>query len=405
MTDTTKPALLMLVHRIPYPPNKGDKIRSFHLLKNLSQHYNVYLACFVDDAFDEQYIPELKQWCSAFCCIRLYKTQAMLRGLTAFLTNKAVTLPYYYSSEMTRWVQQQVAEHNITQALVYSSAMAQYVENLAGVNTKVIDFVDIDSDKWQQYAKRSRGIKRWFYQRESRLLQRYEVKICQLFDRSLFVSEDEAKAFRNLVPVNAQGKVHSLSNGVDIDYFNPAQALPQPEISLPADYIVFTGAMDYWANVDAVCWFCQHIWPNLRQHYPSLQFVIVGGNPHPDVKALGGLAGVVVTGRVTDVRPYIRGAQFAVAPMLIARGIQNKVLEAMAMDKAVVCTTMAMEGINAPLSNTTCIADSAEDFIKQCLTLLAASTQPGNNRKWVITHFSWQYTLTRLNGFIQAEVA
>ncbi|GAB2929752.1 TIGR03087 family PEP-CTERM/XrtA system glycosyltransferase [Rheinheimera gaetbuli] len=405
MIATIKPPLLMLVHRIPYPPNKGDKIRSFHLLKNLSQHYRVYLACFIDDPFDEQYLPELKQWCTELCCIRLYKKPAMLRGLTAFLTNKAVTLPYYYSSVVQNWVTARISEQAISQVLVYSSAMAQYVEHQPTLVTKVIDFVDIDSDKWQQYAERSTGIKRWFYRREARLLQRYEINICRQFDRSLFVSEDEAEAFRTLLPAALQHKVSSLSNGVDIEFFDPQSALPAAEITLPAQYLVFTGAMDYWANVDAVCWFCHEVWPALRQQHPNLQFLIVGGNPHPDVKALSKLAGVVVTGRVADVRPYLKSAQYAVAPMLIARGIQNKVLEAMAMNKAIICTPMAMEGINAPLTADTQVAEHAPAFIQACLTMLAASGQPGSNRQWIVQHFSWQNTLARLNSFIRSEAA
>lgn len=405
MTATTKPPLLMLVHRIPYPPNKGDKIRSFHLLKNLSQQYRIYLACFIDDPYDEQYLPELKQWCAEVCCIRLHKKPAMIRGLTAFLTSKAVTLPYYFSGAMQRWVNNKVTQHDIRQVLVYSSAMAQYVEQLPQLTTKVIDFVDIDSDKWQQYARRSQGLKRWFYQREARLLQRYEIDICQKFNKSLFVSEDEATAFRNLLPITIQRKVHSLSNGVDIDYFDPQLALPSAEITLPAQYLVFTGAMDYWANVDAVCWFCHDVWPTLRQHYPNLQFLIVGGNPHSDVKALSQLGGVVVTGRVADVRPYLKSALFAVAPMLIARGIQNKVLEAMAMNKAIVCTPMAMEGINAPLTAHTQVAENAAAFIQTCLTMLSAAEQNSSSRQWVIQYFSWQYTLGKLNNFIMSEAA
>lgn len=405
MTAMIKPPLLMLVHRIPYPPNKGDKIRSFHLLKNLSQHYSIYLACFIDDPYDEQYLPELQHWCADVCCIRLHKKPAMLRGLTAFLTNKAVTLPYYYSSDVQRWVNKTVTQHGINQVLVYSSAMAQYVEQQPKLTTKVIDFVDIDSDKWQQYAQRSSGIKRWFYQREARLLQRYEIDICHQFDRSLFVSEDEATAFRALLPASIQHKVSSLSNGVDTEFFDPKVLLPEAEINLPAQYLVFTGAMDYWANVDAVRWFCQQVWPALRQHYPTLQFLIVGGNPHPDVKALSQLAGVVVTGRVADVRPYLKSALFAVAPMLIARGIQNKVLEAMAMNKAILCTPMAMEGINAPLTAATQVAEGAEAFIQLALAMLAETGQHGSNRQWIMQHFSWQYTLTKLNNFIQPEAA
>lgn len=398
-----KPPLLLLVHRIPYPPNKGDKIRSFHLLKALSERYQVHLGCFYDDDFDQQYISSLQQWCETVCCLRLSKWRAMLTGLTGFLSAKAVTLPYYYQRQMAAWVTATKQRYGIEKVLVYSSAMAQYVDSIHFAKlTRVIDFVDIDSDKWRQYASKSSGIKKWFYQREAQLLQQYELAICQRFNRSLFVSEDEASAFRNLLTPELQPKVLSLLNGVDTDYFSPDASITPPKPSLPANFIVFTGAMDYWANVDAVCWFCQHVWPVLRRHQPDLQFWIVGGKPTADVQALSQQAGVVVTGRVPDVRPYLAAARFAVAPMLIARGIQNKVLEAMAMNKAVVCSAMAMEGINAPRNANAVVADGVEQFSKACLQLLSEQAAP-TNRQWILEHFTWPQTLAALPRLIEAE--
>jgi sugar transferase (PEP-CTERM/EpsH1 system associated) len=397
--NATKPSLLLLVHRIPYPPNKGDKIRSFNLMKALSEHYHIHLGCFYDDSYDQQYIVTLSQWCKSVCCLNLAKWRATLTGLSGFISGNAITLPYYYHSGMSAWVKQTLKTEHIGSVLVYSSSMAQYVDNKAGSTlNRVIDFVDIDSDKWRQYAEKNSGIKRWFYHREARLLQQYEMGVCQRFNASLFVSEDEASAFQKLLPLKLQSKVHSVLNGVDTDFFNPAIALATPE--LPEHYIVFTGAMDYWANVDAVCWFCRNIWPQLKQRYPNLHFLIVGGKPASEVQALAAIDGVIVSGRVSDIRPYIGNACFAVAPMLIARGIQNKVLEAMAMNKAVVCSTMAMEGINAPASQGCLVADGAEQFSQACLTLLQSPLLQGNNRQWIIENFTWKKTLTRLSHYI-----
>ncbi|WP_019674624.1 TIGR03087 family PEP-CTERM/XrtA system glycosyltransferase [Arsukibacterium perlucidum] len=399
-----KPALLLLVHRIPYPPNKGDKIRSFNLMKSLSKQYDIHLGCFYDDPFDQQYIPELKQWCKSVCCLKLGKWQAMLRGLTGFLTNKAITMPYYFRPAMRSWVKKTVNDQQITKVLVYSSSMAQYVDAAKYQDlARVIDFVDIDSDKWRQYAEKSSGLKRWFYHREARLLQQYETTICQRFNASLFVSDDEAKAFRQLLPLELQHRVHSILNGVDTDFFNPEQ--PIEASALPEHFIVFTGAMDYWANVDAVCWFCQNIWPQIKQQHPQLHFLIVGGKPDSKVNALTRHAGVVVSGRVKDIRPYIVNARFVVAPMLIARGIQNKVLEAMAMNKVVVCTSMAMEGINAPAGPGAIIADDAESFGQACLSLLQQPPAPCANRQWILENFTWQQTLATLPQFIAEEAA
>ncbi|KUM52650.1 TIGR03087 family PEP-CTERM/XrtA system glycosyltransferase [Rheinheimera sp. EpRS3] len=405
MTDP-KPDLLLLVHRIPYPPNKGDKIRSFNLMKALSQHYTVHLGCFIDDPFDRQYIDTLSQWCATVFCVNQAKWRAKLCALSGFITNQAITLPYYFSFAMAAWVNATINTHKIKKVLVYSSSMAQYVDKTEYQPlSRVIDFVDIDSDKWRQYAEKSRGVKRWFYQREARLLLQYEKHICQRFNSSLFVSDDEASAFRAMLPVQLQHKVHSVLNGVDTDYFSPETPACKTEQTLPEQYIVFTGAMDYWANVDAVCWFCQNIWPRLKQLYPQLHFVIVGGKPSAEVRALSQQAGVVVTGRVDDVRPYISHARFAVAPMLIARGIQNKVLEAMAMNKAVVCSGMAMEGINAPASEDAVIAEGIEGFIRACKRQLDRPSAPSANRQWILQHFTWQQTLVRLNSFIHPELS
>lgn len=400
-----KPDLLLLVHRIPYPPNKGDKIRSFNLMKALSEHYTVHLGCFIDDPFDRQYADTLNQWCAKVFCVDQSKWQAKLCALSGFITNQPITLPYYFSFAMAAWVKATINTHNIEKILVYSSSMAQYVDKTDYQHlSRVIDFVDIDSDKWRQYAEKSRGIKRWFYQREARLLLQYEKLVCQRFNSSLFVSEDEARAFRSMLPAELQLKVHSILNGVDTNFFSPDSGHAQAEFPLPEQYIVFTGAMDYWANVDAVCWFCQNIWPRLKQLYPQLHFVIVGGKPSTEVRALSQQAGVIVTGRVADVRPYIYQARFAVAPMLIARGIQNKVLEAMAMNKAVVCSAMAMEGINAPATEDAVVADGVERFIQACKQQLDRTSAPCSNRAWILQHFTWQQTLLPLNSFIQPEL-
>ena len=216
----SKPALLLLVHRIPYPPNNGDKIRSFNLMKALSTQYDIHLGCFVDDAFELQYVPALNQWCKTVCCLSLNKWRAKLSGLSGFISNNAITLPYYYQSALASWVRQTVKAQQIENVLVYSSSMAQYVDAAAYQQlTRVIDFVDIDSDKWRQYADKSTGIKRWFYQREARLLQQYETSICQRFNASLFVSDDEASAFRQLLPTSLHNRVHSVLNGVDTEFF------------------------------------------------------------------------------------------------------------------------------------------------------------------------------------------
>lgn len=398
-----KPKLLYLCHRIPYPPNKGDKIRSFNLLKTLAEHFEVYLGCFVDDEYDLQYQSRLTNWCSEFKCLPQHKKLAKLKGLTSFFSGKAITEPYYFDTRMQVWVDETIKKHQINNVFVFSSAMAQYVDKHQYDHMhRVIDFVDVDSDKWRQYAQSHHGLMRWIYQREHHKLQQAEQKYCERFNHSLFVSPDEAQLFRSLMPPGCSDKIKHLLNGVDVDFFAPkhAAAVTETEVPLNRRYLVFTGAMDYWANVDAVRWFAEEVWPALVAAQPDLHFIIAGGNPTADVKALALKNNIVVTGRVKDVRPYIQHSLFVVAPLRIARGIQNKVLEAMSLNKAVVATDMAMEGINAPKSCWLRQTDSAETFTAYCMDLLQNPVDDIGARQWVIENFTWQATLAPLQQLV-----
>jgi sugar transferase (PEP-CTERM/EpsH1 system associated) len=280
--------------------------------------------------------------------------------------------------------------------------MAQFVDKPQYSHLhRVIDFVDVDSDKWRQYAENHGGIMRWVYQREHRLLQKVERQYCEHFDRSLFVSPDEAELFRTLMPHDLSPKIQPLLNGVDVRFFDPSLPLSAAEFELNKPYIVFTGAMDYWANVDAVCWFVEHVWPGILQQHPTLHFMIVGGNPSSEVKELAKNQGIVVTGRVEDVRPYIHNALLVVAPLRIARGIQNKVLEAMAMNKIVIATAMAMEGINAPESAWLKQTDAAAEFTTHVLESLSSPSSNIAARQWIIDHFTWSATLEPLKQWMR----
>ncbi|MCW8834311.1 MAG: TIGR03087 family PEP-CTERM/XrtA system glycosyltransferase [Colwellia sp.] len=407
MTDLTKKEpLLFLCHRIPFPPNKGDKIRSFNILKKLAEQYDIHLGCFIDDPFDKQYVNGLDKYCASVFHLDQHKPVAKLKGLTSLLTGKPITLPYYFDKRMKQWTKRTLLQNNISKIFIYSSSMAQYCEGEAFASSKrVIDFVDVDSDKWRQYAEKKIGIAKWIFQREFELLAQYEDKICAEFDHSLFVSPDEAKLFRDRQPSTEQAKVHGLLNGVDIDFFDPAAEFSDEPLVPNKPFISFTGAMDYWANVDAVLWFAKHVWPLILQQQPEAVFCIVGGNPSNDVNALAKIQGIEVTGRVHDVRPFIAKAQCVVAPMQIARGIQNKVLEAMSLNKAIVVSGMAMEGINAQSNDGVAIVDSASECAKQCLEHFIETTDVDEirNRHWVLEHFTWQQTLQPLGQYFLAK--
>jgi sugar transferase (PEP-CTERM/EpsH1 system associated) len=394
MTAVKKIPLLFLCHRIPYPPNKGDKIRSFHLMHHLSQHFDIYLATFVDDPQDWPWVPEVEKFCVDSLFLKLRPATARLRSLSGLLTGKVLSLPYYQNAQMQAWVKARVAERGISHLLVFSAAMAQYVLDPAlAFRYKVIDFVDVDSDKWLQYSLQKRWPMSWVYRREGKLLLDFEREVARVFDAGLFVSASEAAMFRNLAPESAH-KLGYYNNGVNLAYFMPDDSLPEP-YAAGERALVFTGAMDYWPNIDAVTWFAREIFPRMRMRDPSLNFYIVGSSPTGAVTQLANLPGVTVTGRVEDVRPYLQYALAAVAPMRIARGVQNKVLEAMAMEKPVIVSSKGLEGIDADHGQQVLVADTVAQYCT-CLEQIESEKFPrlGQQARELISHrFDWDNNL------------
>lgn len=391
--------LLYLVHRIPYPPNKGDKIRSFHFLKALAEEYEIYLGTFIDDPDDRQYIEALKPYCKDSFCVDLQPQSAKLFSLSGFLSNEALSLPYYRSQALQVWVDGVIETHDIQQAMIFSSPMAQYLVSHPQVDL-VADYVDVDSDKWLQYAKSKRWPASWVYQRESKKLLDYEIDMAVRAKSTLFVSEQEAQLFKQLAP-SVSGKIDYVNNGVDTVFFDPSLTYESP-FAQAEMAIVFTGAMDYWANVDAVIWFAQEVFPLVQQQCADARFYIVGSKPTKQVLQLAEAdESIIVTGRVDDVRHYVANAAVVIAPLRIARGIQNKVLEAMAMAKPVVVTPAAMEGIVMTANIQVAVAEEPSKFAEQVVNYLhALNTIALENRHYVQAEFSWQQNGKRLCGII-----
>lgn len=397
-----KPALLFLCHRIPYPPNKGDKIRSFHLLQYLARHYRVFLAAFIDDQDDWQYTEKVMELCEDAYFGALDPKKARLRSLRGLVSGQALTIPYYADRQLRTWVGARVSGEAIDRVIVYSSAMAQYVADAPKrFRRKVIDFVDVDSDKWLQYAEKTRWPMKWIYRREGERLLAYDQKMARLFDASLFVCSAEADLFRQLAP-KAMERIGFYNNGVDTDYFSPEVIFSSP-YPKAAKVLAFTGAMDYWPNVDAVEWFARDIFPGLRAQEPDAAFYIVGSNPTERVLQLMQIDGVVVTGRVEDVRPYIQHAVAAVAPMRIARGVQNKVLEAMAMAKPVIVSPQGLEGIAADSGVEVLLAESEQDYVQNLQALMAGGFRDLGTaaRARVEEDFNWEHTLPPVKDLLE----
>lgn len=395
--------LLFLAHRIPYPPDKGDKIRSYHLLRHLAPRYKVHLGAFIDDPLDWRHVASVREMCGETCFEALRPALAKVRSLAALATGEPLTLRYFRSAALARWVRDLLASRRIERALIFSSAMAQYVEGAPGDGVRrVLDFVDLDSDKWRQYGARSRGPFRWLYRREAETLFGAERRYAATFDASLFVSESEARLFSGQAP-EAAARVSVVENGVDTEYFSPEGAYPNP---FPAGEaaLVFTGAMDYWANVDAVVWFASEVFPRVRSSVPGACFYIVGARPARAVRDLAQILGVRVTGTVPDTRPYLAHARAAVATLRLARGVQNKVLEAMAMARPVVASPQAVSGIKYCAELKQWSADAPDSVAESLVRLLRDPAPPGLGealRAHVIRHYNWRDNLGRVEAILE----
>lgn len=396
--------LLYLVHRLPYPPNKGDKVRSYHLLKHLAARHKVYLATFIDDPEDEIHLDTVRSLCTAVHAARLSPRGARIASLAGLFGGQALTLRYYQDAGLARWIDEVIATQRIDAAVVFSSSMAQYAERHAGL-PMLVDFVDVDSAKWSEYAGKHPWPLSWLYRREGRCLLDYERSVARKAHRSFFVTDKETALFHRLAPESA-ARVEPLSNGVDAAFFTPDARLASP---YRADEIplVFTGAMDYWPNVDAVSWFAQEVLPGLRARWPALRFHIVGRSPTPAVLALAGEA-VSVSGTVPDVRPYLQHARVVVAPLRLARGIQNKILEAMAMGRPVVAAQSCLEAIDARGGDELLGAVTAEDFAAHVAALLLAPEKAEilgeAGRQCVLRGYSWQAHLSGLDRHLDTAV-
>ena len=445
--------ILYIAHRIPFPPNKGDKIRSFNEIKYLSKDHEIHLACLADDPKDLKYEDDLKTFCKSTNVVLINQRLAKLKSIFYLLTKQSLTIPYFYSRKLQQTIDHLLSTNDYDAIFCFSSPMAEYVfksrvlspqsivhrrrakdnrlttishhpstinDQPSTINQKlspmdhrprtklIMDFVDVDSDKWAQYAKYARFPKSWIYGLEGRRLAGYERIIAEAFGHSILVTEAEEKIFKGKNP-HIQN-VSVIPNGVDLDYFSPTFSQEQATRNQPPatgnqqPIIVFTGAMDYYANIDGVVWFTKEILPLIKKEIPAIQFYIVGSNPTKEVLSLSSNNGVTVTGYVPDTREYLRRATVVVVPLRIARGIQNKILEAMAMGIPVVATPQAFEGIEAKPDRDLMLGEDvekiAEGVIKLIKEVFLRKSLGKNARRVIENNYCWTKNLQKLNSIL-----
>jgi polysaccharide biosynthesis protein PslH len=358
--------ILFLAHRVPYPPNKGEKLRAFWLLRELAKKHTIDLFCFYDDPEDRKHAHALSPYCHRLYLEQLSFGKSRFRALGAAFRGQPFTSAFFYSPRMRRQVALALRSVSYDQIFVFSSSMAEYAAP-AGDLPKVLDLVDVDSDKWRQYAKQSSWPWSWLWRREARLLGAFEARFASEFSRTVLCTDAEARLLRSNAPT---GKIAVLENFLDVDAYTPPKGTAPAFIRALQPYLIFSGSMDYRPNVDAVLFFYRDVVPMIRRTIPELRLVVAGRNPHRSVLALKRDTSVTVTGSVSDMRPYLWGASAAVAPMRIARGVQNKILEALAAGIPVITSSPAASALDAELRSLLTVADSPQDLSDAVIRLV-----------------------------------
>lgn len=388
--------ILFLAHRMPFPPDRGDKIRGFNIIRHLARRHRVHLIAFADDQRDLKHKGGLARYTGNRSIVWRSKPR-WVAGMQALVQRKPVSLTAFQNRPVQEAVDNILNRHSVALIYVFSSQMAQYLP--ARPRQKIImDFVDVDSAKFEAYGDQGRGLGAWLMRREGRMLAQYERSIAARADASLFVSAAEAALF---VERTGAARVHAVENGIDTDLFDPAAAFPRIEAT--RDLIVFTGQMDYRPNIEAVIWFAQSVLPHIQLTRPEARFAIVGRHPSEAVQALARLPGVIVTGEVEDVRGWLAAASVVVAPLKLARGVQNKVLEAMAMARPVVASPAAAEGIDH--RDTIIVGKGVGGMAKAVTGLLGdpqrAETIGAAARARVKERYGWAAALAPLDAIVE----
>jgi sugar transferase (PEP-CTERM/EpsH1 system associated) len=394
--------ILFLAHRIPYPPDRGDKIRSWNVLKHLGSLARVHLACFADNEADAAHLPALRtamRGSLGEAHVEVRRAGRFPAAAEALRTGKPISLTLFDSPRLRGFVEAMLGTDQVGTVYAFSGQMAQFVPE--GCRQRfIMDFVDMDSAKFADYA--GAGPMRWVHRREAAKLLDFERATAARADTSLFVSPAEAELFRTRAGV-ASADVRAVTNGIDLDFYDPAASFTKLQGSYHP-LIVFTGQMDYRPNVQAVAAFADQCLPALLAERPDLCFAIVGREPSAAVLRLGDRPGIIVTGSVPDVRTWLAAANVVVAPLRIGRGIQNKVLEAMAMARPVVASAAAFHGIDARRGRDLIVADSSGEQVGAILSLLAdpksAMAMGAAARRRMIARYRWNAALEPLTELL-----
>ncbi len=412
----------MLTHRVPYPPDRGDRIRSWHILKHLSKTNRISLACVSEEDVSYHTLEKLESYCEQVTIAPIHHRWKWGRACISFAHGRSLTDGLFWSPKLSQQLDKWSLEEPFDAVFVFCSSMLRYsrLNTLRNVPS-FVDLVDVDSLKFHQYADDAKALKRAIYRSEGYRVHKMEQDAVNVSEAVTLVSDAEATLLRNKLKA-PNAPVFGIENGVDEEYFSPdfCQIKNAPgtcgELSTTTDsaahshkyHLVFIGVLNYPPNTEALKWFIDNVWPTLKKNDPLVTLNIVGKHPTTQIRKMEKIEGVTVTGAVPDVRPHLNNAKVVIAPLQLARGIQNKVLEAMSMQRAVVVTPAAATGINARNGKQICIAGSKEEWVVRIQELLSNETTrneiAANARKLICNEYSWEAKLTKLTDLINERL-
>ena len=391
--------ILFLAQRVPYPPDRGDRISTYHEIRILARRHRIHVACLAESAEEAESVGPLREICETVDVAVLPRWRSKLQAGSLAASPLPLTLPFYFSPTLAAKVAYRVATAGIDLVHAFSSSTAQYVDPY-GHLPRIMQFADLDSIKWRQMGRMERPPMAWVYAAEAVRLLWYERSIASRYDRCLVVTEEEREEMMRWVPL-ARSAV--AANGVDVDYFAPSPEPPEE------DHLVFVGVMDYYPNEEGMEYFCREVLPLVRRERPGCKLTIVGSKPTDKVKALGLTPGVTVTGRVEDIRPYMARATLAVVPLRLARGVQNKVLEAMSMGMAVVASTAAFRGVEAVAGVHALVEDEPGPMADAVVALLRDPQRRREmgeaSRRVMQERYSWEAQVAKLEALYDEVLA
>ncbi len=387
--------ILYVCHRFPFPPKRGGKIRPFNMIRHLSASGHRVTVCSLARSVEEANEGQgIAPHCEAFEMARVANPVQTLRMVACLPLTRPSSMGYFYSSALQRQVRRRLQEQRWDLIFVHCSSVAQYVEDVRHV-PKILDFGDMDSQKWLEYAHYKRFPLSLGYRLEGEKMLAAEKRLAKRFDLCTATTRAE---WETLEGYGTGVLTDWFPNGVDADFFSPSAEPYDPET------ISFIGRMDYYPNQECMTRFCGQVWPRLRSFRPQLKLLIVGADPSPEIRRLGELPGVTVTGSVPDVRPFVRRSALMVAPLNIARGTQNKILEAMACGVPVVTSKVAAGGVDAESVKHFLVAETTDDYAAAILKLLDDRAERQRlavaGRQRMLSNHAWPHSMTRLDGII-----